>query len=146
MTGFLMASQRVPLHELPKYFWVVSTLYFIAFIGLSYWLYQQRSLEKVGQTIQFSCLIPFLKGLGIFCGILSVGAIFKELTSENLSILIGFVIGAVVSYILFEMLIQKNTHCQLSLKYLALVVVGFSLLFAGVGLDFMGYGNKKNAP
>lgn len=143
MTGFLLASQRVPLQQIPVHFWVISTLYFIGFIGLSYWLYERRPLEKIGQTIQFSCLIPYLKGLGIFCSILSMGAIFKELTGENFSILIGFLLGAIVSYILFEMIIQKNLRCQLSFKYLALTIISFSILFTLVGLDFMGYGNKK---
>lgn len=143
MSGFLMASHRIRLQEMPLYFWIVSILYLMLFIGLSYWLYEKRSLEKVGQTIQFSCLVPYLKGLGVFCSILSLGAIFKEFTGENTAVLLGFILGAVVSYILFEMIIQRNLRCQLSYRYLLMAIVCFSVLFAFVSLDLIGYGDKK---
>lgn len=145
MSGFLVTAQRISLHEVPFHFWVLSVGYLIAFITLSYWLYERRSLENVGQTIQFSCLIPYLKGLGVFCSILSLGALFKEFTADNSAILIGFVFGAVVSYILFEMIIQRTLRCQLSLKYLAVTMVSFALLFALVAFDVLGYGNKAIA-
>ncbi len=143
MTTFINASRRLSFAGVPLTYWVIYSLLFVGFTGLSYWLYQRRQLENVGQTVQFPTLIPFLKGLGIFCGILAVGAITKELTSQNSLIFIGFLIGAVISYIVFEMLIQRNVRCQLSIQYLGLTIVLFAIVFSLFAFDVFSYGSKK---
>lgn len=88
--------------------WIYGALSVI-FIGLSYLLYRKRHVEKAGQAIAFTYFNPLFKAGIMICAMLVTGNYFALMKQKQMGwVISGYVIGAIVGYVVAEMLIRKT--------------------------------------
>ncbi len=141
-TGLLALLRRISPLELPGWFWLYCIFFCCTFLIAAYLIYQTKSLEYTGETVQIKGVTPFLRTLGIYCTILLFGLIIKDVTNNNATILLGYLLGGAIGYVFLEMAIQKTMHCQLSLKIFSVTMGCFLVVFALIGFDLTQYGSR----
>lgn len=78
-------------------------------MGLSYLLYRKRQTEKAGQAIAFWYFNPLFKAGIMFCTMLIAGNYCAQMKQQQMGwVITGYVIGAIIGYIVAEMLIRKT--------------------------------------
>ncbi|MBR2576476.1 MAG: hypothetical protein IKE40_04165 [Firmicutes bacterium] len=124
--------------------------YLIASVVLymaAYCLYQRRKLERATDTLAFDFSKPIVKYLLTFCGMAGLGFLFNLLAPENLQmpmLYLGCILGALITYVAVEMLIQKRFKIKGFVRGFGLFAIAAVVLFAGFHADIMGY--EKNVP
>lgn len=118
------------------YYWAIS----IGNVLLAYWLYRIRDVEAVSQPLAFTVLKPFFKFGVTFCFMLLGGAYFGTVQGKFLSwLFFGYLFGALLGYLLSEMLIQKTWRIFHQWKgFLIYIGISFVVLFSIV-FDLYGY-------
>ncbi|MBN8208116.1 hypothetical protein JI666_05095 [Bacillus sp. NTK071] len=94
---------RVNYLSLAIYFVISILLYFIARL-----IYQKRPLESATQAIALHSLKPVLKFSMTLCFALFVGMYFGETQSSITWIVVGYLLGIIIGYLLASMLIAKT--------------------------------------
>ena len=107
---------------------------------VSYYLYKKRPLEKATDTLIFNISKPIIKYLCTFIG-MSCGAMFLYSLSESQEIFIylGALIGALVTYVVVDMLIQKRLRIKGFVKGFSVYVLAAALFFCVFALDVTGF-------
>ncbi|QYK65931.1 DUF6449 domain-containing protein [Paenibacillus sp. S02] len=97
----------------------------LLFVALSYGLYRKRLVEKATQAMAFTFFQPFFKAGVILCSMLVLGDYFHKTGSrgENWSIF-GYVLGAILGYVIVEMVIRKTWQIARVRALVELVVYG----------------------
>ncbi|WP_258296139.1 DUF6449 domain-containing protein [Paenibacillus peoriae] len=97
----------------------------LLFVALSYGLYRKRLVEKATQAMAFTFFQPFFKAGVILCSMLVLGDYFHAAGSrgENWSIF-GYVLGAILGYVIVEMVIRKTWQIARVRALVELVVYG----------------------
>ncbi|MDY8025751.1 DUF6449 domain-containing protein [Paenibacillus polymyxa] len=97
----------------------------LLFVALSYGLYRKRLVEKATQAMAFTFFQPFFKAGVVLCAMLVLGDYFHMAGSrgENWSIF-GYVLGAILGYIVVEMVIRKTWQIVRIRALVELVVYG----------------------
>lgn len=106
----------------------------IVLITLSFILYNSRRNENVTLSFNFKWLRVLLVAVTTITGMLAIGAGISMFLQASAAVTgIGFVIGAVVSYIIIEMLFQRNARIELSWKSVLTTLI-IIILFWGIFL------------
>lgn len=116
----------------------VSVLFYI----LSVQLYKKRKLEAVTQALVFSQLRPVFKYGVTFCMTLLGGFYFGETQNQFYWIVFGYLLGAIIGYLIAEMLLQKTWRVFGNWKGFIGFVVAVVVLYFIVAADLTGYENK----
>ncbi|WP_408006625.1 DUF6449 domain-containing protein [Pseudalkalibacillus sp. A8] len=105
-------------------------------------VYKRRNLEGVSQAFVFKPLKPIFKYGVTFCTMLLGGVYFSETQHAFSWLIVGYVLGAVVGYLIAEMLLQKTWRVLAHLKGLFVYagLIAISILF--LQFDVTGYENK----
>lgn len=99
-------------------------------IVLAFVLYKSRRNEYVTSNFNFNWLKELLTAVTTVAGMLAVGtAVSLFVPVSAISIIIGFGVGAVVAYIIVEMLFQKNVKIQFSWKSLLFTLIIIALFW-----------------
>lgn len=106
----------------------------IVLIILSFVLYNSRRNENVTLSFNFKWLRALLAAVTTITGMLAIGAVISMFLQASAAVtVIGFVIGAVISYIIIEMLFQRNARIELSWKSVLTTLI-IIILFWGIFL------------
>ncbi|MGG4218259.1 DUF6449 domain-containing protein [Paenibacillus jamilae] len=97
----------------------------LLFVALSYGLYRKRLVEKATQAIAFSFFQPLFKAGVILCAMLVLGDYFYNAGTRgaNWSIF-GYALGAILGYIVVEMVIRKTWQIVRVRALVEMVVYG----------------------
>ncbi|KAF6584778.1 MULTISPECIES: multidrug ABC transporter permease [Paenibacillus] len=97
----------------------------LLFVALSYGLYRKRLVEKATQAIAFPFLQPLFKAGVILCAMLILGDYFNNAGTRgaNWSIF-GYALGAILGYIVVEMVIRKTWQIMRVRALVEMVVYG----------------------
>ena len=113
----------------------------------AYCLYRRRKLERATDTLTFDFSKPIIKYLLTFCGMAGLGMLFYLLATEEHQmpmLYLGCVLGALITYVAVDMLIQKRFKIKGFVKGFGLFAIGAVVLFAGFHADILGY--EKHVP
>ena len=130
--------------------WVVLLGYLAAALVLylvGYMLYQRRKMERATDTLTFDFSKPIVKYLLTFCGMSAFGFLFILITNEEKNrpmFFLGCALGALVTYVAVEMLIQKRFKIRGFVKGFGLFAIAAVILFAGYQFDVLGF--EKSVP
>lgn len=106
----------------------------IVLIALSFVLYKARRNENVTHTFNFKWLRALLVAVTTITGMLAIGAGISMFLAASAAVtVIGFIIGGVISYIIIEMLFQRNARIQLEWKSV-LTTLFIIIVFWGIFL------------
>jgi len=120
-----------------------TAVYFLAavlFLVAAAYVYQLRHLEAAGEVIAFPIIQPVFKYGVTFCTMLVAGVYFASVSRGAFQIIvIGYLIGSLLSYLTAEILLQKSFQVWSSYKgYLGYAAVVMVLLL-GIATDVTGY-------
>ncbi|MGN8645213.1 DUF6449 domain-containing protein [Gracilibacillus sp. HCP3S3_G5_1] len=132
-------STQSNLEIVTWYYWLLS----IALIGISLVLYQARHMESANQTITFPVIKPIFKFGVTFCFMLLGGTYFGLAQGLYVGwIVFGYICGALLGYLLAEMLLQKTWRVFDQWKGF-MIYIGISLfLIVSVIFDWYGFETK----
>ncbi|RDI45426.1 DUF6449 domain-containing protein [Falsibacillus pallidus] len=108
----------------------------------SLWIYKKRKLEGVSQALAFPFLKPIFKYCVSFCVMMLGGAYFGAMQDTWPWIVFGYAAGALVGYILAEMLIQKSWRITFHWKGLGIYIAAMLVLGLLIHFDVFHYEKK----
>ncbi len=122
----------------------------IAVLVFSAFLYGRRKLERTGDAIVFGWMRPILCCLFTLFVTILTGLYFEALgilSNSEISCYLGYVVGAVVGYLVARMIVFKTPKVfnVATLKGFAIYVVIVIALFAGFIFDVAGYETRVPA-
>ncbi|MFC4404767.1 hypothetical protein [Gracilibacillus xinjiangensis] len=122
--------------------WIYAILTVICYVAALI-LYRIRPVESATQTLLFYFLKPIFKFGVTFCFMLLFGTYFGLVQQQHIGwVTFGYLFGALIGYILAEMLIQKTWRVFGEWKGFV-VYIGFSLLvLASLVFDWFGYESR----
>ncbi len=118
----------------------------VILLVVSLFLYKLRRLEDAGDIVSFRFARPVFKYGTTFCLMLLCGMYFSSIShNQSITLLIGYVIGSFVGYIVAEMLLQKSFKILSSYKgYLTFIAIA-AVTYAMLSLDVVGYSSRVPA-
>ncbi|MBF8983311.1 hypothetical protein IZY60_07160 [Lutibacter sp. B2] len=122
--------------------WYILLSIILYFMG--YGLYKKRHLESASDPIAFELLKPIFKYGFTFCSMILGGAYLYMMERVDLWLYIGYFIGALLGYLIAEMIIQKSIWIFKNLKGFAIYTMVILVVFAGIKFDLVGY--EKRVP
>ena len=115
----------------------------VASIGLSYWLYQKRDLERHHDLIVFNWAKKAFIVLLTLLITLSLSGLIGSLMGEpTMGRYIGLIIGSILGYTITKMIAEKTVNVFSYYKEGILVVFAFLLAMVVVDLDLIGYESR----
>jgi len=135
----LIEQRQLGIGEIVIYILLIIVLY-----RLSLHFYKKRPLEAVSQALVFPLLKPVFKYGATFCTMLLGGMYFGLMEIGSIWIIAGYFFGAIIGYIISEMVLQKSWRIIIHLKGLLIysgIIVVLGLLFQ---IDFTSY--EKTVP
>ncbi|MEK3948584.1 multidrug ABC transporter permease [Paenibacillus sp. FSL H7-0703] len=97
----------------------------LLFVALSYGLYRIRLVEKATQAIAFPFLQPLFKAGVILCAMLVLGDYFYNAGTRGVNwSIFGYTLGAILGYIVVEMVIRKTWQIVRVRALVEMVVYG----------------------
>lgn len=121
------------------YLLVASSLFFV-----SLFLYQRRKLEYVSHAFVFPIMKPVFKYGLTTCAMLLSSLYFHDTTARVWWLLGGSVIGALIGYVVAEMVLQKTWRIQLAFKGFGYFVIAVCACVGIIKLDPLGF--ETNIP
>lgn len=120
------------------YFW-----YFVAAIilcGVSIYFYKIRHAEAAGETLAAEWIRRTFK-YGVATSAALTGGLYLSTLNENSAgvLYLGYFIGAVLGYIIADMIAYKSFHFYKRWKGMLIFGAAFILLLTTINLDFYGY-------
>ena len=115
-------------------------------IAAALFLYRKRALEKCGSSLVFRFMETFVSFLITFFALSLFGYYFATLGDGLLYRYAGYVSGAVIGFLLSQMLVKKTAHIfnRNSLKRFSLYSCIFAVFFCCLIFDVTGY--EKRIP
>lgn len=102
-------------------------------------LYKQRMSERAGTPIVFEKFSKFFRYSVAVPATLLSGLFFYALTSDNVWLIFGLVIGAVLSFMLINAILAKNARKMFTgIRGFAVYCVVFTVCFCGIAFDVFG--------
>ncbi|MDQ0272309.1 DUF6449 domain-containing protein [Cytobacillus purgationiresistens] len=98
----------------PQLILYISLVIILYFTGL--FLYKRRRVEAVSHALVFPILKPIFKYGVTFCVMLVGGLYFGELQGTLSWMIVGYIFGAILGYLLAEMVLQKSWRITVHLK------------------------------
>ncbi|MBE6032811.1 MAG: hypothetical protein E7224_06415 [Clostridiales bacterium] len=124
-------------------FYVIS---FVVILAVSAILYKQRKLERVSDPLVFAILRPIIIYLAAFFVMTLMSFYFEALGGGELFRAAGYIVGALIGFIIASMLIYKTVKIfnLKHLKNLGFFAVVMILVVCSFSFDF--YGFEKRIP
>lgn len=119
------------------YLWYLAAVLIIC--GVSIYLYKTRHVEAAGETLAAEWIRQVFKYGAAICAALVGGVYFSALNDTNTGLYLGYFIGAVLGYIIADMIAYKSFHFYERWKGMVVFAAVFVLLFFSVNMDFYGY-------
>ena len=108
--------------------------------GAGFYLYQKRHTEAAGETLAAEWIRRTFKYGVAICATLTGGLYLSTMDENKLGLLyLGYFIGAILGYIIADMIAYKSFHFYRRWKGLAVFAALFIVLLFSVKLDFFGY-------
>ncbi|WP_394140311.1 DUF6449 domain-containing protein [Cytobacillus oceanisediminis] len=126
--------------EIAVYLILIFSLYW-----LSLWVYKKRKLEAVSQALVFPVTKPIFKFGTTFCTMLLGGMYFGEMRGGMGWLIAEYVFGALIGYVIAEMVLQKSWRVTIHLKGLMIYTAAMAVLFILFQFDFTQYEKKLPA-
>lgn len=139
LTFFMISHRKLATIEVVFYLLLIITLF-----GLSLSLYKARKLESVSQALVFPVLKPFFKYGVTFCTMLLGGMYFGVMERGTAWVVVGYIVGALIGYVIAEMVLQKSWRIIIHLKGLLIYTVFIAILALLFQIDFTFY--EKTVP
>lgn len=136
----LLDHSSLGVSEMIAYSFLTIILY-----GVSLRLYKMRKLEAVSQALVFPLLKPFFKYGATFCTMLLGGMYFGKTQGGTIWILAGYLTGAILGYVIAEMVLQKSWRIIIHLKGLFMYAGVIGVLVVLFQFDFSQYEKKMPA-
>ncbi|GLB59508.1 DUF6449 domain-containing protein [Cytobacillus sp. NCCP-133] len=111
---------------------------------LSLWIYRKRKLEAVSQALVFPITKPIFKYGAAFCSMLLGGMYFGEMRNGMGWLIAGYVFGALLGFVIAEMVLQKSWRVSIHIKGLVIYTAAMAVLFILFQFDLTQY--EKNIP
>ncbi|WP_186580537.1 DUF6449 domain-containing protein [Aquibacillus kalidii] len=143
-------SEFSPITDFVQYYeFHFSLLKAVIYIGitvvlylLSVQFYKRRKLEAASQALVYPQLRPIFKYGVTFCTTMLGGFYYGETQNHDYWVLIGYLIGSLVGYLLAEMLLQKTWRIYRSWKGYLYYTIGITCIFLIISFDLTGYENR----
>ncbi len=121
----------------------VKSIIFIAaaavFLALAFMLYKKRKSESAGTPVTYRVAEEIVRYSCMFGATTVFGLVFNALFGETSGMIVGFAIGALLSFAVCNTVFKKSARAMFSnLKSLIIFAVVFSLVFVTFGLDVFG--------
>ncbi|MED3572302.1 DUF6449 domain-containing protein [Cytobacillus praedii] len=110
--------------------------------GLSLWVYKNRKLEAVTQSLVFPLLKPIFKYGMTFCTMLLGGLYFGIMEGNSTWLIVGYVLGAILGYFVAEMVLQKSWRIIIHIKGLIIYAGVMAMLVFLFQFDFTQFEKK----
>ncbi|HEX3032241.1 MAG TPA: DUF6449 domain-containing protein [Bacillota bacterium] len=112
----------------------------VALIALSIYLYKNRRAEAAGETLAADWIRWIFKYGVAFCAAITGGLYFASFNLEGrVSLYIGYAVGALMGYIVADMIAHKSFHFYRRWKGFLIFGVSLVLLVTAVKTDLIGY-------
>lgn len=133
-------------------YYSLSTIQLVLYIGLiivlyftALFLYKKRNVESVSHALVFPILKPFFKYGVTFCMMLLGGLYFGEMQGDRTWVMIGYIFGAILGYLIAEMVLQKSWRITVHLKGFILYCAAIICLVVLLKMDLMFFEKKMPA-
>ncbi|MFB5267561.1 multidrug ABC transporter permease [Paenibacillus enshidis] len=121
---------------------LIYTALAVLFLALSYPLYKKRHIETAGQAVAYVFFQPLFKAFVILC-LMLLGSIYFHSQSDGKTgwTVAGYMLGAVVGYVISELIIRKGWQIwsRKAVFELAAYGAGIGLLLYGSVSGITGY-------
>lgn len=118
----------------------------IVLIVLSFLLYSYRRNELVTMNFNFNWLKELLVAITTIVGMLAMGGMVSMFIPLSLTVsIIGFAIGAVISYLIIEMLFQSSVRIQFRWQTLLTTLILIALFWVVFIISWTKYVDKVPA-
>ncbi|MFE8697363.1 DUF6449 domain-containing protein [Cytobacillus sp. FJAT-53684] len=138
----LVAISQVDYRPLGLIEIIVYCALILILYGLALWVYKNRKLEAVTQSLVFPLLKPIFKYGMTFCSMLLGGLYFGIMEGNTTWLIAGYVIGAILGYLLAEMVLQKSWRIIIHIKGLIIYAGAIALLVILFQFDFTQFEKK----
>lgn len=138
----LVALSQVDYRPLGAIEIIVYCLLIFILYGVSLWVYKNRRLEAVTQSLVFLLLKPIFKYGMTFCTMLLGGLYFGIMEGNTTWLIAGYVIGAILGYFVAEMVLQKSWRIIIHIKELIIYAGAMALLVILFQFDFTQFEKK----
>jgi len=97
-------------------------------------IYRRRCVERAGTPVVFDGVAMAVKWVVVLLMTMSLGWLFEALGGDVLWLFFGFVLGALLSFLLINSILTKNPKQMFDgWKRLLIFIVAYCMLFVGVG-------------
>ena len=138
-TPLIWGLEQIAISQLVWYLVLALVLYTLALI-----FYKRRNLERATDPISLDGLKPIFKYGVTFCSMVVGGVYFDSIISTDKWLYIGYFVGAIIGYIIAEMLLKKTIWVFKNFKGFVLYSLIVILVFVGIKLDITGF--EKRVP
>ncbi|MBM7573207.1 DUF6449 domain-containing protein [Aquibacillus albus] len=114
----------------------------VVFYYMSIQLYKNRKLEAATQALVFSKLKPVFKYGVTFCATLLGGFYFGETQHQFSWILVGYILGSMIGYLVAEMVLEKTWRVFGNWKGYLYYSVAAVIIYFIISIDITGYENR----
>lgn len=133
-----LGRYRTLFKEPVMYIWYFAVA--VALLVASIFLYKARHAEAAGETLAAGWIRWLFKYGVATCTALTGGLYFSTLNENSLGALyLGYLIGAVLGYIIADMIANKSFHFYKRWKGMVAFGAVFVLLISSIQLDIYGY-------
>ncbi|WP_235822819.1 DUF6449 domain-containing protein [Cytobacillus massiliigabonensis] len=138
----LVALSQIDYRPLGAIEIIVYCLLIFILYGVSLWVYKNRRLEAVTQSLVFPLLKPIFKYGMTFCTMLLGGLYFGIMEGNTTWLIAGYVFGAILGYFVAEMVLQKSWRIIIHIKGLIIYAGAMALLVILFQFDFTQFEKK----
>lgn len=119
------------------------TVYFLIaalFLAAAAYVYKLRHAEAAGEVVAFSTMRPVFKYGVTVCAMLLLGVYFAGVSGEAFYVIVvGYVVGSLLGYLIAESLLQKSLQVWSSYKGYLIYAAVIMVLLLGIITDVTGY-------
>ncbi|ADG80915.1 DUF6449 domain-containing protein [Thermincola potens] len=131
-------NYRLLFTDMTWYVWYLVIAVLLCVISI--YLYKRRPAEAAGETLAADWIRWIFKYGVAVCAALTGGLYFSSLNERSIGVLyLGYFIGAVLGYIVADMIAYKSFHFYKRWKGMAVFAAIFFLVIFSVKLDLVGY-------
>ena len=122
-----------------KTYFIIDAVICVVFLVAGYFIYKYRNLETAGDVISGKFVKPIFKYGVTICTMIVGAAYLKGIFDVEKVNIFGYIIFALIGYVIAEMLLKKSFKIWKSYKGFLVFVAVFIVVALGIKLDWFGY-------
>ena len=122
-----------------KTYFIIDAVICVVFLVAGYFIYKYRNLETAGDVISGKFVKPIFKYGVTICTMIVGAAYLKGIFDIESVNIFGYIIFALIGYVIAEMLLKKSFKIWKSYKGFLVFVAVFIVVALGIKLDWFGY-------